>query len=381
MKVLFLTGSRSDWGYIKPLLTLCKNKKIKNFLCVTNMLLLDSFGRAVNEIKKEGFKVDEEIYMTLDGYNTYTTSKSMGLFILSFTDILKKYDPDWVVLAGDRFETLAASISCAYNNIPIAHIQAGEVSGNIDGAARHAIGKFAHLHFASNKDAQKRLIKLGEEKYRIKVTGAPQLDGIKQIVKQNKNTFDKIKVQYDLPNTKNFLLVIFHSVTEEINKLKKYSDELIKSLNSFNFKKVWVLPNNDPGSKFIRDKILINRSDKNLIYENFPRDHFLSILKNCKAIVGNSSCGIIEAPTFKIPCVNIGRRQMNRCQGKNVINVKNVSKKNIILSVKKAMSDNFINNLKNFDNPYGDGNSAKKIIKHLQEMKNESNLLKKTLTY
>lgn len=381
MKVLFLTGSRSDWGYIKPLINLCKKKKIKNFLCATNMLLLDSFGKAVSEIKKEGFRVDEELYSTLDGYNTFTTSKSIGVFIISFTDILKRYNPDWVVLAGDRFETLAASISCAYNNIPIAHVQAGEVSGNIDDAARHAIGKFAHLHFASNIDAQKRLIKLGEEKFRVKLTGAPQLDGIKNIIKQKKNSFNKIKEEYYLPNKKKYFLVMFHSMTEEINKLDQYTTQLIDALNNFKFNKIWILPNNDPGSTIIRNKILLNRSETNLIYENFPRDHFLTILNNCKAIIGNSSCGLIEAPTFNIPSVNIGSRQRNRFQGKNVINVSKINRKNIVLSIKKAISDKFCNKLIDFESPYGDGNSAKRIIKHLIELKNNNNLMKKNLTY
>ena len=183
MKVLFLTGSRSDWGYIKPVINECKKKNIKSFLCTTNMLLLDSFGSAVQNIKQDGFKVDEEIYMSLDGYNTFTTTKSMGVFMISFTDIIKKQNPDWVVLAGDRYETLTACIVCAYTNTPIAHIQAGESSGNIDGVARHAIGKFAHLHFASNHDAANRLKKLGEEKFRIKTVGAPQLDELNGMIK------------------------------------------------------------------------------------------------------------------------------------------------------------------------------------------------------
>ena len=140
------------------------------------MHLLDSFGNSVKEIEKDGFKVREKIYMSLDGYNNFTMTKSMFIFGTSLVDILQRVKPDWVILAGDRGETLIAAITAAYTNIPIAHIQAGELSGNIDGQARHAIGKFAHIHFASNLDAYNRLKKLGEEKFRIKLVGAPQLD-------------------------------------------------------------------------------------------------------------------------------------------------------------------------------------------------------------
>ena len=205
MKILFLTGSRSDWGYIKPIIEIVRKLKINHKLCVTNMLLLDSFGYGISDIKKEGFKVHEEIYMALDGFNEYTTVKSMGIFMISFTDILKSYKPDWVLLAGDRYETMAAALSCAYTNTPIAHIQAGEVSGNIDGQARHAIGKFAHLHLASNQDAKIRLLKLGEEIFRIKVVGAPQLDDIKKI-KKKKNNFNNLRMLYNLPEQKKILL-------------------------------------------------------------------------------------------------------------------------------------------------------------------------------
>jgi len=329
MKVLFLSGSRSDWGYIKPVIDECKKKKIKNFLCITNMLLLDSFGSGVKNIIKDGYKIDEEIFMSLDGYNTYTTTKSMGVFIISFTDILKKYSPDWVVLAGDRYETLAASIVCAYTNTPIAHIQAGELSGNIDGTARHALGKFAHLHFAANEDAAKRLIRLGEEKFRVKVVGAPQLDQINELFKNKKINFLKVQKKYLLPKSKDYYVSIFHSVTEEIDKVKKQIDVLVKTLDKLDKKRVWILPNNDPGSSFIREKILYKKSDKNLIFENFDRLEFLTILKNSVAIVGNSSAGIIEAPSLHLPTVNIGKRQKNRFRADNVIDVAEFDEKKI----------------------------------------------------
>ena len=379
MKVLFLTGSRSDWGYIKPVIDECKKNKIKNYLCVTNMLLLDTFGTGVNDIINDGYKVDEEIYMSLDGYNTYTTTKSMGVFIISFTDVLKKYDPDWVILAGDRYETLIASIACAYTNTPIAHIQAGELSGNIDGVSRHAIGKFAHLHLASNKDAAMRLIKLGEEKFRVKVVGAPQLDQIHQLIKRN--NFIEVQKKYLIPNSKEYYVVIFHSVTEEINKIKTQIKILIKSLNKFKEKKIWIMPNNDPGSSIIREKLLNESNDQNLIYDNFKRADFLTIMKNSIAIIGNSSAGIIEAPSFHLPSVNLGRRQKDRYRGKNTIDVSEFKVNKIVKAIKVASSYNFIKKISKEKNPYGDGLSSRRIVKELITMFGNEKILLKTLTY
>ena len=380
MKIIFLTGSRSDWGYIKPIIEICKKQKINHKLCVTNMLLLDSFGYAVNEIKKDGFKIHEEIYMSLDGFNEYTTVKSMGIFMISFVDILKKYNPDWVVLAGDRYETMAAAIACAYTNTPIAHIQAGELSGNIDGQARHAIGKFSHLHFASNNDAKNRLLNLGEQSFRIKVVGAPQLDDI-EIFKKKQINFDKLKSLYNLPDKRKYYLVVFHSVTEDIKNIKKNFIKLFNGINNNNLKNVWILPNNDPGSIIIKNLLLSKRNDKNLIYENFPREHYLAVLQNSQAIIGNSSSGIIESASFNKPCINIGRRQRKRFKPKNVIDIPILTEKKLYYAIKKIHNKDYLKMISKIKNPYGSGKSSNKIVNILKSMKNKKNFLMKEMTY
>ena len=162
-KLLFVTGSRGEWGYIRPLLKMIEQRDDLSYsLCVTNMHLLPAFGQSVNEIENDGFKVDYRINMSIDGYNHVTQVKSLGLFLVSFSDILASDKPDWIILAGDRGEQLMGAIGGAYTYIPVLHIQAGERSGNIDGMARHAIGKFAHVHIASNNDARERLARMGE---------------------------------------------------------------------------------------------------------------------------------------------------------------------------------------------------------------------------
>ena len=224
MKLLFFTGSRGEWGYLRPILEKCKKMRIKFNLCATNMHLLDNFGFSLKEIEKDGFKVDDKIYMALDGYNNHTVTKSMGILMSSFVDTVNRINPDWIILAGDRGETLVASIVGAYTDVPIAHIQAGELSGIIDGQARHAIGKFSNLHFASNRDAALRLKKLGEEKFRIKLVGAPQLDDLKN----NKfNKLSKLRKKYNINFNSSYVLVIYHPPQARIESIKEDLDQFL----------------------------------------------------------------------------------------------------------------------------------------------------------
>jgi len=378
MKLLFLTGSRSEWGYISPILKICKGKKIKYSICATNMHLLNNYGQSVNEIIKDGYKVDYKIYMSLEGGNHYTMAKSMGIFQSSFVDVLLNEKPDWLILAGDRAETLIGAICGAYTYTPIAHIQAGELSGNIDGMARHAIGKFAHLHFAANADAANRLEKLGEDKFRIHNVGAPQLDELKDNYLLD---FPKMRKKYQLKNQDEICLVVFHPLTEEFGEIKKQITLLIDTLNKINLIKFWILPNNDAGFQDIKDEVLYSRREDTKILSNLPRLQYLTLLKNSKFIIGNSSSGILEAPTFKIPAINLGKRQKNRFRGKNIIDVEIINEKYINKAINKAISKRFVDKLKKTSNPYGVGNSSKKIIDIILKTKITKKLLSKHLTY
>lgn len=379
MRILFFTGSRGEWGYIKPILSLCKKNNIKYNICATNMHLLENYGYSINEILNDGFKVSDRIFMAMDGYNPVTMTKSMGVLMTSLTDVVNRIKPDWVVIAGDRSETLVASIVCSYMYVPVAHIQAGELSGNIDGLARHAIGKFAHIHFASNKDAYRRLLKLGEEKFRIKLVGAPQLDDIKKI---KKSTISRKKLTENL-GIKNgkYILAVYHPVTEEYLSIESHISKIIEALNLSSLNKVWILPNNDSGSLIVKKKIIHNKSSDHFLFENLKREDYLNLLKHSECIIGNSSSGIIEAPSFGVPCVNIGRRQNKRIQAKNVINVNKYELKKINLALKKAISYKFRKKLNNLKNPYGDGKSSERILKSLINENNNKKLLIKNLTF
>jgi GDP/UDP-N,N'-diacetylbacillosamine 2-epimerase (hydrolysing) len=380
MKLLFVTGSRGEWGYISPLLKECKKRKVKFYICASNMHLLDSYGTSSKEILKEGYKIDFPIFTALDGYNVFSTAKSLGILIQSLSDIILKLKPDWVILAGDRGETMAAAIVSAYSNIPIAHIQAGEVSGLIDGQARHAIGKFSHLHFASNFDARLRLLKLGEQKFRVKQVGAPQLDQLYENKKKFKDINGTLK-KIGVKKFKKFILCIYHPPQEKIESINDHFKSMFLFLDKIDIPRIWISPNNDAGSSLVKSQFSRFRTNKDYIFDNLARKDYLTLLKHAHLLIGNSSSAVLEAPTFKTPCINIGFRQNGRLRSKNIIDVEKPKLHSLIKAYKKICSKNFKNSLQHLKNPYGDGKSAAKIINTLIKTKIDDKLLFKRITY
>jgi len=377
MKVSFLTGSRGEWGYIRPILRLCQRDSVRYHICATNMHLLPANGLAVNEIRQDGFDVHDEVLMALDGGNHHAMVKSLGVFLTSFVDVLRRVKPDWLVLAGDRGEQLMGAIAASYTYTPVAHIQAGELSGNIDGLARHAIGKFVHLHFAANDDAAQRLARLGEQPFRIHNVGAPQLD---ELVAAQYTSQAELQRKYAIDLSSGYILVVQHPVTEEYDEAPKQIAATVAALERFPMPKIWILPNNDAGSHFVRDGILRGRSSQSHIFDNLKREDYLGFLRHALAMVGNSSSGLLEAPTFEIPAVNIGRRQESRVRGKNVLDCP-FDTQLIAKTIATALSSEFKASLKGTKNPYGDGCSAARILSILRETKRDQRLLLKELSY
>jgi len=376
MKLLFLTGSRSEWGYIRPLIRLCDKRGVAHHICATNMLLLPAYGALIDEIKKDGFTVSDEIYMALEGHNHYTMAKSLGVFFSSFVDTLNRVRPTWVVLAGDRAEQLMGAVAAAYTYTPVAHIQAGERSGNIDGVSRHAIGKLVHLHFAANEDAAQRLRNLGEEAFRIHNVGAPQLD---EIVDGEFLERRGLERKYGVAVNRPYLLIVQHPVTEEMDSAYEQAMTLGKAVESLDIQKVWVLPNNDAGAGAVRRALFKFRTGQTLMFDNLSRADYLGFLANAACIVGNSSSGLLEAPALKVAAVNIGRRQLDRVRGENVIDVA-IEISAITDGIKRALSDEFQERVKNCGNPYGDGKSSSRILDCLEKMVVDDRLLIKRLT-
>ena len=376
MKLLFLCGSRGEWGYIRPIIDICKKKKINYSICLTNMVVLDSYGGLGKMIKKKNYKICDEIEMSLEGNNHYSMIKSLNIFGMNFVETLKREKPSWLIIAGDRGEQLIASIVAAYTYTPVAHIQAGEKSGNIDGVTRHGIARFVHVHFAANKDAFNRLLKSGEEKFRIFNTGAPQLD---EIYSDKISKFNILKKKLGIENLSNYFVIVFHSVTEEYRHNKKNISELIKAANHFKNHKIWILPNNDAGSLIIRNEIEKKRELNNHVINNLPREEYLSLIKNAKVVIGNSSSGVIETPSFQTASINIGNRQKDRIKAISTIN-STYKKSDIIKKIKLAISKKFSNRLKKTKNPYGDGKASEKILRILKDSKIDDKLLVKKMT-
>ncbi len=378
-KIMILTGSRGEWGYIRPIMKLAEERHdVKIVLVVTNMHLLPAFGETYKEIESDGFKIDYKINMSLDGYNHTTHAKSLGICLMGLPDIIDVEKPDWVLLAGDRGEQLMGAIAASYTYTPVAHIQAGEVSGNIDGMTRHAIGKLVHMHFAANEDAAVRLIKLGEEPFRVFNVGAPQVD---EMVQAKYTDLEELEERLSVNLEGGFVLAVMHPVTEEASKAGEQAELFVRSLNKVKYPKIVILPNNDAGSMLVKEAILNGKKGKYYLYSNLKREDYLGLLKNSKCIIGNSSSGLLEAPTFKIPAVNIGRRQNQRFRGINVIDCEYVEEQ-IDAAITKAMSLEFRKYLNDYcENPYGDGHSSERILNLLINTKVDEKWLIKNLTY
>ncbi len=378
-KVLLVSGSRGEYGYIRPVIKLMKESNIlEPKILATNMHLLPEFGNTIEEFSIDNISVDYKAYMALSGFTNSTMVKSLGVFMLSVADILDNNCPDFILLAGDRGEQLIAAMAGAHMNVPIAHIQSGELSGNIDGMVRHAITRFTNIHFASNEDAKRRLISMGEEDFRTFCVGAPQLD---ELSHNNIADRQEIMEKYSFDSSKPIALIAQHPVTEQAIYAGEQMEATMNAVISLGLQCVVIYPNNDAGSISIQECIK-NCHNINIKFErNTSRDIYAGIMKSADVIIGNSSSGIIEAPSFELPAVNIGRRQNGRYQSKNVINVRHHDPKAIKMTIKKALSPKFKKSLKGMKNPYGDGRSAERIVEILETVPINEKLLYKKIAY
>lgn len=377
-KIAIIAGSRGEYGYYRPIIKeIAKRPNLDYGLVVSNMHVLDSFGSSINEIKKDNFKIYSTIYNTLDGYNHITMAKSVGIFMMQLPEIIAQMEADIILIAGDRGEQLAGAMAGAHMYIPVAHIQAGEVSGNIDGMTRHAITKFAHIHFCANQDAADRVLKMGEELHRIFNVGAPMLD---ELVSGYISPEDKIYKKFNLKKDKPIIMLVQHSVTEEFTDAGRQMKAAMDAVSNFGYQTIVVLSNSDAGSKEMRRVIMENRKPFMQIVPNIMRQDYVGLMNVADVIVGNSSSGILEAPSFELPAVNIGNRQKGRLQGDNVINV-GYDKDKIVAGINKALSQEFKEKLKNCTNPYGDGKSAIRVVDILEKTPIDDKLIIKQITY
>ena len=376
MKLLFLNGSRGEWGYIRPIIDECRSRDVEYSIIATNMLMMRDHGSLLNDIRSQGYNICDELLMSFSESDHFSFTKSMGVLLLGLVETIRREKPTWLILAGDRGEQLIGAIAASYTYTPVAHIQAGERSGNIDGVARHAIGKLVHMHFAANDDASQRLLALGEEPHRIHNVGAPQLD---EITQSQLPTHDSLIKRYNLNFDRPHLLCVFHPVTEELSQVSTQIRVLCEALKKSKLPKIWIMPNNDAGGQLVRDVIQEKRASDWILFSNLNRADYLGLLRDAAAIIGNSSSGLLEAPSFQTAAINLGRRQTDRVQGDNVLNG-DFDEDQILHLIQLATSSSFQQSLLSCTNPYGDGKSSPKILDLLLNTPIDDTLLMRNIT-
>ena len=301
-------------------------------------------------------------------------TRSFGNAIINLSRIIKKLKPDIVFAGFDIGANFASAIIGAHMNIPVVHLEGGEVTGTIDESIRHATSKFAHIHFTTNLVAKQRLVKMGEDSKNIFVVGNPSLDAIKNVKNIPVTKLEKeFKLDFDLP----VVLLIQHTVTSEIDKIDKYFLETVNAIKELNVQCLIISGNSDAGSKKI--SAVIKKSNIQS-HSSLPFNKYINLLRNCSVLVGNSSSGIMEAPFLHKPSVNIGARQNGRLKSTSIINV-DYNKNRIKMAIKKALENKKTKNTKKQRSLYGDGNSSKKIVKLLEKIDLNKIPIQKKLTY
>lgn len=380
--ICVVTGARSDYAYLKLIIEkIDTSDKLELSLLVTGMHLLKKYGNTINIIKKDGIPIRKIIPMYDEiEFNKENLGIAVAKAIKNFTVAFNELNPDLLLVLGDRYEPLAAVIAASTLNIPIAHIHGGDhvPDGQVDEQIRHAITKFAHIHFPATPKSKERIKRLGEEEWRIVLVGSPTID---QIIQEHFQSKENIYEKFDLDISEKIILCVQHPYIFEAELSGERMKIILKVLKDLDLQTIIIYPNNDPGSELIIKEIESNRNvQKFRIYKNLERNDYLSLLKTVDLLIGNSSGGLIESPIFKLPVVNIGDRNRGRESGINVIDIPPEYSK-IKDGVIKGLSDKFKSICGNVKNPYGEGNASELIVKKLEELQIDEKLLKKKLTY
>jgi UDP-hydrolysing UDP-N-acetyl-D-glucosamine 2-epimerase len=369
--------SRSDWGHLVPVLEAIREAPDLDLrLFIAGMHLSADFGSTVKEIEAQGWPIAERIAMLEPGDTPEAIAASTGRGVAGFAGAYARQRPDLVVVLGDRFEMLAAAVAALPFALPVAHTHGGEASeGAMDNQIRHAITKLAHLHFASAPEHGTRIAAMGEEDWRIHVVGAPGLDRLRTVGLLSR---DDVAAALGLPPERPWLLVTFHPVTLEHEDTARHVDELLAALDAVDATLVMTYPNADTTGRTIVERVeeFAARTPRARIFRNLGDRLYLSLLKHADAMVGNSSSGLIEAPSFALPVVNVGSRQRGRLRGGNVVDVA-PRRDDIVRGIRTALEPDLRRRLDGQPNPYGDGRAASRIVAVLREVALDARLIQK----
>lgn len=381
-KICAVITARPSYSRVKTALQAIKDHPdLELQLVVAGSALLDRYGNAVDFIEKDGFKVDEKVFMVLEGENKTAMAKTTGLGVMELANVFYNLEPDAVLTIADRFETIATSIAAAYQNIPLIHLQGGEVTGNIDEKVRHANTKLADIHFVTSEDAKARVEKMGEDAAFVFNTGCPSIDIAAEVLKTKGLGFDPIEkyggVGGAVSSNGDYLVVMQHPVTTEYNAAKLDVLKTLRAVDDLGIPTFWFWPNVDAGADGTSNGIRSYRENfnpKNIhFFKNMEPFDFLKLLVHSKCLIGNSSVGIRECAYLGIPVVNIGTRQNKRLRGENVIDVAYNE-----IEIKAAIQSQLKHPKNKKSNVYGNGDSGKKIADILATIELRYH---KTITY
>lgn len=367
-KICVLLVDRANYGRMYPVMkALDEDPDLELQVICAGTMLLERFGEAEKMVEKDGFNVNCRVFLEVEGSVPVTMSKSIGLGIIEFTNVYQQLQPDMVLLIGDRYEALAATVAGAYMNIPIAHVQGGEISGSIDESARHAISKFSQLHFPSTQRSADYLIRMGEDPNHVHNVGCPAGDYIRELdTNLPKDIFNQMGVGAKIDPEESFLLVIYHPVTTSFGSEKEQVEQLISALHDLAMPTVWLWPNIDAGSDNISKAIRVYREKNSAqwlhLIKNLNPKIFQKCLKKTVCAVGNSSSFVRDSTFSGTPVVLIGDRQDGREHGKNLTAVDPVSDQ-----IKSAIQIKLDHGRYEPDELYGDGNASSRIVEKIKK--------------
>lgn len=379
-KICVVTGTRAEYGIMSMLMkALQDDPRVELQILATNMHLSPEFGLTYKEIVADGLKIDKKVEMLLSSDTHVGTVKSMGLASIGFADAYEELKPDLIVILGDRYEMLAAASAALIFGIPVAHLHGGEITeGAYDDAIRHAITKLSYLHLTSTEEYRKRVIQLGESPESVYWTGALGVDNIR---KEDFLSLEELESYLDFKLGDKYVVVTFHPVTKEPDEALTQTKALLESLTRYidEFKVLFTLPNSDTGGRgvasLIKDWVSVH-PDSSIAVTSMGRKRYYSALAHCSAVIGNSSSGILEAPSFKKPTLNIGNRQKGRAQGNTVINCE-ANETSISEGLEKVLSNRFAEYVnKSGFNPYAKEGTLQEIHRILVDTELPKNAVK-----
>jgi len=378
-KILYVSGSRADYGLMRSVLAAVHDHPSMELeIAVTGMHLMPEFGNTFEEIKKDGHSC-HKINAVYRDDSQGSMASYIGYFIQEFVPLVEKLRPDIIMVLGDRGEMLGAAIAGAYLGIVVIHIHGGEVTSTADEFARHAITKLAHIHFPATAESAQRIIKMGEDPAQVFITGAPGLDQIHEVTPfPVAEIIQRYNIDPDIP----LILVLQHPVPLEPGDPAFQMDQTMRAVSDLNCQVFVIFPNADAGGRAMIEVIKNYQHNPNIrTFKSLEHRDFLQLLRISSVLVGNSSSGIIEAPSFGLPVVNVGSRQKGRQKAENVIDA-GYNTPDIVQAIHRSLNDTeFRRKVKAAKNPYGDGNSSRKIVAILDSLIITPALLQKRLMY